>query len=603
MASTSNLQDINTNDEISSVPPSQQHAVQPTKLRRLKDRMWARETLEDLTNAEFACSLGGATDDKVVDESKKKKKQPAVDFENLLSKLDSRVQEMCVTGRNSAKDEEIDDEFCSVVDDSDDSEIVCYTLLKGKGMGSVVYTDNQRESLLGRLVATRQKLISVSKEKDGTAIQTDAEIDEINIIRTQLQKKDSDLAESAEEKKSSVGVGIPDLYVRDDGTVDWDGALQDRAAIRTFGTAVWSRINGRDPETVDGDSVDDIAEDHTDNKKVTAKIIETESIRELKSKWDEAKSELKVMEIDHVALLQSGIRTGAAVANIKLASLNSELRTKIRDSTVALDLKQDEVSFQMLVYELERIFTYLEVEVGNTAAKGKIPLQDRLAVAEFGLLESQMNSLQRELDVGEPIESDVLSVISDQVIEFKRKLGIDYYVEGLTFDYEAILRYVKDLREQLNTALAFGIKGCQLLWNDILFCFTLFSRALQGYTLKPREVTTLRRTFKDVITFIPFVIILIIPLSPVGHVLIFGAIQRFFPDFFPSSFTDARQNLLQLYESTEFSQVTIDENLKEKIARISEAFSYAIIDFFKNVFSREDNEKLQSTVDSDESAQ
>ena len=57
------------------------------------------------------------------------------------------------------------------------------------------------------------------------------------------------------------------------------------------------------------------------------------------------------------------------------------------------------------------------------------------------------------------------------------------------------------------------------------------------------------------------VIILIIPLSPVGHVLVFGAIQRFFPDFFPSCFTEQRQNLLQLYETTEFSEVSIKENL------------------------------------------
>ena len=69
-----------------------------------------------------------------------------------------------------------------------------------------------------------------------------------------------------------------------------------------------------------------------------------------------------------------------------------------------------------------------------------------------------------------------------------------------------------------------------------------------------------RRTFKDIITFIPVIIILIIPLSPEGHVLVFGAIQRFFPDFFPSCFTEQRQNLLQLYESTEYSEFTIKEN-------------------------------------------
>jgi hypothetical protein len=73
-------------------------------------------------------------------------------------------------------------------------------------------------------------------------------------------------------------------------------------------------------------------------------------------------------------------------------------------------------------------------------------------------------------------------------------------------------------------------------------------------------VFLVRRTFKDVITFIPFVIILLIPLSPIGHVLVFGAIQRFFPDFFPSCFTEQRQNLLQLYETAEYSEVVINEN-------------------------------------------
>ncbi|CAN0433290.1 unnamed protein product, partial [Laminaria digitata] len=73
----------------------------------------------------------------------------------------------------------------------------------------------------------------------------------------------------------------------------------------------------------------------------------------------------------------------------------------------------------------------------------------------------------------------------------------------------------------------------------------------QGSILKPREVRTLRRTAKDCVTFIPFVIILIIPLSPVGHVLVFSFIQRFFPDFFPSTYTDRRQNLLKMYTEVE----------------------------------------------------
>jgi hypothetical protein len=65
-----------------------------------------------------------------------------------------------------------------------------------------------------------------------------------------------------------------------------------------------------------------------------------------------------------------------------------------------------------------------------------------------------------------------------------------------------------------------------------------------GGTLKPREVSAMRRTFRDIITFIPFTIILIIPLSPLGHVLVFGFIQQYFPQLYPSCFTVKRQEVM-----------------------------------------------------------
>lgn len=51
----------------------------------------------------------------------------------------------------------------------------------------------------------------------------------------------------------------------------------------------------------------------------------------------------------------------------------------------------------------------------------------------------------------------------------------------------------------------------------------------------------MRRTARDVLTFFPFAIILIIPLTPLGHVLVFSLIQQYFPSFFPSCFTKSRQ--------------------------------------------------------------
>ncbi len=61
-------------------------------------------------------------------------------------------------------------------------------------------------------------------------------------------------------------------------------------------------------------------------------------------------------------------------------------------------------------------------------------------------------------------------------------------------------------------------------------------------------MTALRRTARDILTFIPFTIILIIPLTPLGHVLVFGFIQRYFPGFFPSQFTKQRQEIMMRYE-------------------------------------------------------
>ena len=46
------------------------------------------------------------------------------------------------------------------------------------------------------------------------------------------------------------------------------------------------------------------------------------------------------------------------------------------------------------------------------------------------------------------------------------------------------------------------------------------------------EVRCVRRTLKDLLTLIPYSIILAIPMTPVGHVVVFNVIQRLFPAMF-----------------------------------------------------------------------
>ena len=110
---------------------------------------------------------------------------------------------------------------------------------------------------------------------------------------------------------------------------------------------------------------------------------------------------------------------------------------------------------------------------------------------------------------------------------------------------------VEENLNKLRVGLAFFGEGTKLLVSDIQYVWLMLSKAVQGYTLKPREVNAIRRTAKDMLTLIPFTIILIIPLSPIGHVLVFTFIQRFFPEFYPSCYTEKRLNLKRLFAEVE----------------------------------------------------
>lgn len=588
-------------DSQSKVPPT------VSKFRQLKDIMWIRETLEDLTAAEFALSVEQQSDgisqvneNIAASTSSRTTKKRAVDYEKLLSQMTKRTEDITCQPF---------DDYTPLVDDDG-----ALRLDENLGMGRYAYTNEERMILMERILKTRLNLSWVidrsdpqnsDSSEDGDSLTSSSVLKNLKVPDlTGMQIPSNDL-EAGEGNSTTVGSG-PKLYVRDDGTVDWEGALQDQAALRKFGGAVWARINGQTPDDLGDEDENETpgGDVHETKPAVTAKIEDTPTIQEARKKLVSLQDELKGKERAHTALVESGISAGQAVANVKLASVDPVLRNDIRRSEEGLRVLEQKISYQNLVYELERIYTYLSTELQNPTTKGYIPLQDRLNVAEYGLLESQVESCSRDLDTKGVLDADIVAVIAEQMIDFKRRLGIDYYVAGLTYDREAISRWLNDLYASTKVGLMFYVKGTRLFWNDLVYCFSLVGRAAQGVTLKPREVRTIRRTFKDIITFIPVVIILIIPLSPVGHVLVFGAIQRVFPDFFPSCFTEQRQNLLQLYETTEFSEVKIEENLNERITRFIEALAFFIVNKTRNAYRRltntyseETDEKNQNIVE------
>lgn len=96
-----------------------------SKFRKLKDIMWIREAVEDLTAAEFACSVDSP------ERRSDSKQKRAVDYEKLLAQLDRRVSDM----------------LCQSIDELDLSEGEP-ELDKSSGMGRYAYTADQRSALL-----------------------------------------------------------------------------------------------------------------------------------------------------------------------------------------------------------------------------------------------------------------------------------------------------------------------------------------------------------------------------------------------------------------------------------------------------------------------
>lgn len=192
-----------------------------------------------------------------------------------------------------------------------------------------------------------------------------------------------------------------------------------------------------------------------------------------------------------------------------------------------------------------------------------------------------MSAMQRQekLALLMPAFDDELKALAEEISETRFRLGIPdtdvFGGSGFT-----MRKMQLQLRQGLSTVqegIDFFTLGLRMLGSDIGYSSSLFGRASLGNTLKPREVSVraqcgcmpsgvarvccysvkwdavngmqaLRRTLKDIFTFVPFAIILIIPLTPLGHVLIFGFIQRYFPDLFPSQFNARRQGMVKRYE-------------------------------------------------------
>ncbi|CAN8259733.1 unnamed protein product [Cochlearia groenlandica] len=91
-------------------------------------------------------------------------------------------------------------------------------------------------------------------------------------------------------------------------------------------------------------------------------------------------------------------------------------------------------------------------------------------------------------------------------------------------------------------------QGTQLLAIDSAAAVKLVRRSLIGDELTEKEKKALRRTMTDLASVIPIGILMLLPVTAVGHAAMLAAIQRYVPGLIPSTYGSERLNLLRQLE-------------------------------------------------------
>ncbi|CAD6264441.1 unnamed protein product [Miscanthus lutarioriparius] len=114
-----------------------------------------------------------------------------------------------------------------------------------------------------------------------------------------------------------------------------------------------------------------------------------------------------------------------------------------------------------------------------------------------------------------------------------------------------ITKSVEKVKETTTTVL----QGTQLLAIDTGAAMGLLKRALIGDELTQKEKQALQRTLTDLASVVPIGILMLLPLTAVGHAAILAFIQRYVPSMIPSTYAPDRLDLLRQLEKVKEMEV------------------------------------------------
>lgn len=364
-------------------------------------------------------------------------------------------------------------------------------------------------------------------------------------VRSSVVRGGSELKRRAESVRSGVGTTVSQ-FVRDDGTIDLKVLREILSGRLDSAGTIWSRLNGRAEEEL---------ERRTEEKGSMSNFVpistEEEQFR-LRELISELERDLMTESKKREANLRKEDQLGKLIRAKEIRAMDDNVNAVRRTLAVRVLQLEMEKIYVALTEEFERGLISMNIDSSDKGYKGNNSNEAAFVITEFGELDSKLLDLSDYIDQREPllVADDTLGEVANDIQYLKTRLGLDATLyTSSTLDWLQVRQIFMVSLKKTRTGLEFYARGFRLFTGDLVYAGKLVKRVIWGYIPTPREVRTIRRTGRDLLTLIPFTIILIAPLTPVGHVLVFSFIQRNWPEFFPSTFSERRQGLMKRYEN------------------------------------------------------
>lgn len=150
---------------------------------------------------------------------------------------------------------------------------------------------------------------------------------------------------------------------------------------------------------------------------------------------------------------------------------------------------------------------------------------------------------------------------SDQVASSSLARGAGYKLSKVEKDDNILGKSIGKLKEAGSDVW----QGTRLLATDVAAAMGFLQRALTGDELTDKEKKTLRRTLTDLASVIPIGILMLLPVTAVGHAAMLAAIKRYFPAMIPSAYARERLDLLRQLEKLQQMDASASNPYEENV--------------------------------------